>query len=417
VLIPARSQRWSRRRGTVAVTTAVCLVPLIGLMAFLLDGGILMAQQRQIQAASDASAQAAAVYLYNNYTTNLGLDPLGKAAALAQSYATTNGFSNDGVTNTVTVNIPPKSGLFIGQAGYAEVIVQYNQPRLFSAMFGSSTIPVTSRTVARGTYAPYSDDAVIALNPSAGGALTAAGSAKLKASATVQVDSANVSAVNVNNTGNINAPTISITGNWTSSSSGSLTGSVVTSAASSSDPLTTLAAPTTTGLTVQPSLPGYGSYTMSPGIYTSGITFGGGMNITMNPGLYYIEGGFTVANGVTLTGTGVTIYIAPGSGAFSFQGGGIINLSAPTSGTYAGIVMYQDRSNTNTISIANGTTTTITGTFYAPGAAINFAGGAQLSQFGSQIIANTINLSNNASVSVNWNAGTVARRPSLNIVE
>jgi Flp pilus assembly protein TadG len=407
-----------RRRGTVAVVTAICLVPLIGIMAFLLDGGILMAQQRQVQSAADASSQAAAVYLYNNYTTNAGLDPLGKAAALAKTYASTNGYNNNGTTNTVTVNIPPLSGLFTGQAGYAEVIVQYNQPRMFSAIFGASNLPVISRSVSRGTYAPYSDDAVIALSPTGASALTAAGSAKLKASATVQVDSSNVAAVNVNNTGNINAPIISITGNWTSSSSGTLTGSVVTGASSVNDPLATLPAPSTTGLTVQPGLPGYGSYTMSPGIYNGGVTFGGGMNITMKSGTYYIEnGGFTVANGVTLTGTSVMIYIAPGSGAFSFQGGGVINLTAPTSGTYSGVVMYQDRSNTSAISIANGTTTTITGTFYAAGAAINFAGGAQLSQFGSQIIAKTLNLSNNASVSVNWSAGTVARRPSLNIVE
>jgi Flp pilus assembly protein TadG len=410
--------RSRRRRGTVAVITAVCLVPLIGMLAFLLDGGILMAQQRQTQAATDASAQAAAVYLYNNYTTNAGLDPQGKAAALAKAYASSNGFTNNTTNSTVTVNIPPLSGLFTGEAGYAEIIVKYNQPRLFSAMFGSSTIPVTARTVARGTYAPYSDDAVIALNPTGAGAVTAAGSAKLIASATVQVDSSNVGAVNVNNTGNIKAPTISITGNWAHDASGTLTGSVVTGAASASDPLATLPAPPTTGLTTQPSLPGYGSYTMNPGIYNGGVTFGGGMNITMNPGIYYIQnGGFTVANGVTLTGTGVTIYITPGSGAFSFQGGGVINLSAPTSGTYSGIVMYQDRSNTTPISIANGTTTTITGTFYAAGAVISFAGGAQMSQFGSQIIASGVNLSNNAYVNVNWNAGTVARRPSLNIVE
>jgi hypothetical protein len=402
----------------VAVAAAVCLIPLISILAFLLDGGILMAQQRQVQSATDASAQAAAVYLYNNYTTYAGLDPQGKAAALATAYASSNGYTNNGVTSVVTVNIPPKTGLFVGQAGYAEILVQYNQPRLFSAMWGSGTIPVMARTVSRGTYAPYSDDAVIALNPTAGGALSSAGSAKLTASATVQVNSSNVGAANMTNMGNITAPTISVTGNWSHDASGTMTGSIVTGAAMTADPLALIPPPSTTSLTVQPSIPGYGNYTMSPGIYNGGVTFGGGMNITMSPGIYYIQGGgFTVANGVTLTGTGVTIYIAPGSGAFSFQGGGVINLSAPTSGTYAGLVMYQDRSNTNPISIANGTTTTITGTLYAAGSTITFAGGAQLSQFGSQIIANEVNLSNNASVKVNWSQGTVARRPSLNIVE
>jgi hypothetical protein len=109
--------------------------------------------------------------------------------------------------------------------------------------------------------------------------------------------------------------------------------------------------------------------------------------------------------------------IATNSDGNAYSGKPVEVIRAPTSGTYSGIVMYQDRSNTSAISIANGTTTNITGTFYAAGAAISFAGGAQLSQFGSQIIAKTINLSNNASVSVNWSAGTVARRPSLNIVE
>jgi hypothetical protein len=272
--------------------------------------------------------------------------------------------------------------------------------------------------VSRGTYAPYSDDAVISLNSSAPAALSVTGTAKLTATATVQVDSSNISAGTATNMGNVTAPTIALTGNWTHDASGTMTGSIVTNGPSVADPLANLATPNTSTLTTQPSIPAYGSYTMNPGIYNGGVTFGGGMNITMNPGIYYMNGGgFTVANGVTLTGTGVMIYISPGSGAFSFQGGGVINLSAPTTGTYAGVIFYQDRSNTTPISIANGTTTNITGTFYAAGAAISFAGGAQLSQFGSQIIASTVNLSDNASVKVNWSTGTVARRPTLNIVE
>src|SRR5262249_12470902 len=64
--------------------------------------------------------------------------------------AAANGYSNDGVTSAVTVNIPPTSGNFAGKAGHAEVIVQFKQARGFSAIFGSGTLPVKARAVARG---------------------------------------------------------------------------------------------------------------------------------------------------------------------------------------------------------------------------------------------------------------------------
>ena len=138
----------------------------------------------------------------------------------------------------------------------------------------------------------------------------------------------------------------------------------------------------------------------------------------MNPGIYYMKGGgFSVANGVSLTGNGVMIYVDNGGGQISFQGGGNITMSAPTSGTYAGVVMFQDRGNTKAISIANGSTTNITGTVYAPSAAAQFAGGAALSQFGSQFIVKTMNISNNADIRVNWSSGTVARSRSIGLVE
>ena len=103
---------------------------------------------------------------------------------------------------------------------------------------------------------------------------------------------------------------------------------------------------------------------MSPGVYNGGVNLGGGMNVTMESGIYYMKGGdFVVANGVTLTGNGVMIYTD--TGRFSFQGGGRITLTPPTDGDFAGITLYQDRNSTRDISIANGSTTTITGTIYA----------------------------------------------------
>ncbi|WP_422931162.1 DUF7305 domain-containing protein [Singulisphaera sp. PoT] len=406
------------RRGTVAVVAVICLVPLIGVLAFVLDGGLQMAIRRQVQAAADATAHAAACSLYTNSSTGHGLDPNGTAKRAALAIAADNGYNNDGTHSVVTINIPPTSGIFAGVSGYAEVTVKRNQPRTFSAIWGSGTLPITARAVARGTFAPYSTAGILLLDPSSAGALTVSGGGRAVSNAAIQVNSSNVGAVNANNTGYVKAPLISIVGNYKTSSSGYLSGTVATAASAVSNPLSSLAAPSTAGLTTRGSIPTYGTYTMNPGIYNGGVSIGGGMTVTMNPGIYYMKSGsFQINNGATVTGNGVTIYVDNGGGQFSFQGGGNITLSAPTSGAYAGIVMFQDANSTKPISIANGSTTTITGTIYAPGAAVSLAGGSSNSQYGSQVIAKTMNISNNANFSTNFSNSTVASRRALGIVQ
>src|SRR5689334_20555266 len=123
------------RRGTVAVLTAVCLTVIIAVLAIALDGGSLLAERRHAQAAADAAAFAAACDLYDNYWINSGTDPNGTARTSALDTANANGYSNDGTTSVVTVNIPPKGGDYVGRTGYAEVIVQYYEGRSFSNIF------------------------------------------------------------------------------------------------------------------------------------------------------------------------------------------------------------------------------------------------------------------------------------------
>ena len=139
------SQRRRPRSAIMAILVAVGLFALLAIVALVLDGGVLLAERRHARAVADAAAFAAACDLYANYSTNNGLDPSGTAAKSAKDTAAANGYSNDGTTSTVTVNIPPASGDYKGQARYAEVLVQYNQSRYFSQVFSSSTVPVTAR--------------------------------------------------------------------------------------------------------------------------------------------------------------------------------------------------------------------------------------------------------------------------------
>jgi Flp pilus assembly protein TadG len=124
--------QWAARRGIVVPMAALLLVGLLGVTAIAVDGGLLLADKRRVQAAADAAALAAAIELFTNSPT--GTDLSGNAAGSAQKTASDNGFTNKVNGTTVTVNIPPKSGPYTGINGYAEVIITMEQKRYFSTM-------------------------------------------------------------------------------------------------------------------------------------------------------------------------------------------------------------------------------------------------------------------------------------------
>ncbi|HQU42442.1 MAG TPA: pilus assembly protein TadG-related protein, partial [Pirellulales bacterium] len=147
----AMSKKTGDRRGVAIVLTAIALVAIIGIAAIALDGGLLLDNRQRVQAAADAAAMASAIDLFNQYLNGgNGLDSPGTAKTSALATASGNGFNNDGENSVVTVNVPPQSGNFVGKAGYAEVIVQVNQKRGLSAIFGTGTLPVSARAVAKG---------------------------------------------------------------------------------------------------------------------------------------------------------------------------------------------------------------------------------------------------------------------------
>jgi Flp pilus assembly protein TadG len=102
----------------------------------------------------------------------------------------------------------------------------------------------------------------------------------------------------------------------------------------------TLPTPSTSSCTYSNGNYNGGSYTMSPGVYCGWFNFNGNNNLTFSPGVYVIKGGGWNVNGGTWTGDGVTFYFADTS-KIQFNSGVKATLSAPASGTYAGILMYE----------------------------------------------------------------------------
>ncbi len=396
-----------KRAGTVATMTALLTPVIVGVSAIALDGGLMYLQRRQAQSIADASALAAAYAYYN--TSNLTL-----AQTAAQSVA-----SQYGVTLGATQVTSP-------QTGYMTVSLSTSNPRAFSAFWGRGALSVTASATARGISMsePYSDCAVILLDPSSSGSLTIDGGAdltttpsQLSAIAPVQVNSSSSSAVVVLNGAQVNA-TIDAVGGDSVAQGSHINGAINTGESAIPDPLASLPTPTIPPATSTPmsGYPGWGSYTLSPGLYVGDINLGNGGSFTMQPGIYYIQGGsLNVANGAILTGNGVMIYVDNGGGTINVAGGTTTVLTPPTSGTYSGMVYFQDRKSSVTPTISNGANITMSGTFYAAGAPMVFDGGSKTNQYSSQMIVKSMLLSDGADIDVPYSVNSVASKTSISV--
>jgi hypothetical protein len=413
---------WSkakRRRGAVLVLLAICLTAMLGIVALAVDAGLIMDQRRRIQSAADAAALAAAADLYLNKANNATAD----ATFIAQS----NGYSN------VQVNIPPASGNYAGKAGYAEVKIQFNQPRGFSAIFGSSTILIQARAVAQGQLASIGDG-IILVDPTGNGALTAAGNAAMNVTnGSIIVDSNSASGgVTNGNHATVTAPQMDFTGNPGYSGNFNMPNhaGISSSQTPTPDPLSYVKEPNpgALGLTTQSQhqLNIQGQATLNPGVYIGGINISSvHANVTMNSGptpIYYMQGGGFSAQGGTTTGNGVMIFNDNGGGSISITGQASVTLSPPINMTgaqavYNGISLFQSRSNANLINVAGKGSTNITGTFYAvaPGTALQVAGNGD--NLASQIITWDLKVAGNGTVNVPYSGNLSGKTRQYGFVE
>jgi hypothetical protein len=151
-------------------------------------------------------------------------------------------------------------------------------------------------------------------------------------------------------------------------------------------------------------------------------------------GIYYLDGGGFKASGSSLimdsaTTGGVMLYNAPNSTSSSQginisgtdntttpPGVGVVNLSGLTSGPYAGIVLWQARTATQSLNISAQSQFSISGTFYAANADLQITGQSGVT-VGSQYISRTLNLSGGGSLTINYTDDLTARKREVRLVE
>ena len=149
--------------------------------------------------------------------------------------------------------------------------------------------------------------------------------------------------------------------------------------------------------------PGFGNWTLNPGVYCGGITISNGSTAVFNPGTYIIKGGgVSFVGGSTITGSGVMFYLTGTNatyGSVNMSNGVSVTLSAETSGSYLGVLFYQDRSivSANNATFAGGANEALTGSLYFPTTAVSFSNGTS-GGGNTAIVADTVNFSGGANI-------------------
>jgi hypothetical protein len=153
-----------------------------------------------------------------------------------------------------------------------------------------------------------------------------------------------------------------------------------------------------------------------PGVYVNPVSVTG--SLTVPTGIYIFEQGFAISGNPSATLSsapgGVLFFIgtpnAPPSpaqtAAYSVSGNGTVNLSAMSTGTYKGIVVFQSRTDASPMSISgNGSSTTYNGLVYAPDAQVSTTGNGATTSSG--IVAGSLVCGGNAAVTVGSPSSTI----------
>lgn len=409
---------WGRdRSGNIAAITALLIVPLVGCLSLATEGASWFLTQRAAQAAADAAVLAAAA---NGDASTY--------AAEASAVATNAGFTNG--TNYTTVaaanNVACPSGS--GSTCYSVTITRTLPLYLTQIVGYSGTSGQGGRqlieAVAYASAPTNTDDCMVTLSSTGG--FTLKGGPGFSA-AGCDLYSNGTAACSGHNGGFELSTTVGTTNTCGLAQKTGASPQPETYYANlySGNPLlncVTVTSPATSGQTLNPTkatcITISGSFTVPAGGTTT-------INTATQGTVFVIKSGGNLNLNGTLTtpsvGNGLTIiFSANGKGnspGFISSGStGTLEYSAPTSGTWSGVAMYQDPSNqkASTQTYSGGSPTfDITGVVYAPYTDLTFTGNINhdIRTGGNAcliVIANTMGVNGNGSIFSNPTSQCVA---------
>jgi len=364
----------ARERGQVIPLIAVCLTVLMGFGGMAVDVGYWKYHQREQQNATDAAALGGAQQLGYTSCPNPGQ---AENAALIDSSA--NGFDNTGNVQ-VTIQNPPNSGPYAGDD--CAVLAQITTKKVssfFARLFGFPDMQESTMAVA--VVRANNPGCLYLLDP--GATLNLNADVIIAPKCAVYANSSVVetlgSVITVKNFGYAQTLQENLLSLFLEARPAKMLPVVDPCPEITSCAYLAGNPPPSSGCTsfVNNSiLP----VTVQPGCYSE---FENNLGIvTMNPGMYVFTG--PVNNTGVITGNGVTMYVTSSGGPVGFNGS-VALLAPPTSGVYAGTLLYQVPGNTNTVRFNVSVSLSLAGLVYAPNARGEILGQANIT-FGKYVV-------------------------------
>jgi Flp pilus assembly protein TadG len=413
------SRHSQRERGQVLVMITLSAILIFAILGLVVDIGWVHFRKNAAQTAADAAALAAvqAASISSSGSPICGANSVVCQAATACPssissppannllagclYAKSNGFVASGsqnVTMAANTTSPPPSAPGATVKYWVNVSIAERQTELFSAILGNKYLTVGANATA--AMLPSAGGGCVYVMDPSGSSVLASGSPSVQSGCGVYVNSSSSSAVFGSGT-----PTIKTTGGATTNIVGSGPGwsgwSIAPApnvgVAAATDPFASMNPPTVGACTYSSPVVITTDTTLNPGTYCGGIITSGTETITLNPGLYIIKSGITESGSPTFNGSGVTLYF--NTGGITGSGTGTFNISAPATGTYKGIAIYEDRSDSSAMALSGSTGNQINGAIYVPKASLVYSGYSGISGVATTIVAYDLTFSGTSYIS------------------
>jgi len=359
-------------KGNVAVIFGLSAMALLGLTGGALDYYSAVSLKGKMQDAMDASVLAGLRY----------------AEAERQDEAAKVFHSNlpENVSGIIPVYTPtPDENSLTGRASFAS-------PTTLLNLLGIRDIPLSVTATARGT--PVKDNShpcVYVLNPNGQNSLTLNSGPNIDApECSFQVHSTANPAITLNQGLNVNINKLCVAGGHILDNNRNFKPLELNCPVESDPYGPHLPEVKTTGGCTSQNIDG-ASATLTPGTYCN-VNFNGQPKITLEPGLYIIDGSWNV-NGGSWTGKDVTFYFPNKNALIQFNSSVNVNLSAPESGPYKGVLMFEKPGLGISNFIFNDSPSTrLEGLIWLPSRNITFNGGSSLTSHNFTLVSWTLML-------------------------
>ncbi len=379
------------RKGSTTLVFALAIPVFLGGIVMAVEVGHWHQNKSRLQNMADNAAIAAAREIRI-------LADRADAQLTAQGDAFENGF--DFSIGKITAHNPPISGNYVGKKG-VEIILEQDQPLYLGKYFLDQQI--THKIRATALILDGVPACVLALSPDASPGLKISGSAQIDITGcSAHSNSYATGAMEMSGSASFTADCASAIGTILGEEDMNLTAcsGAEEHALQMSDPYSDLSVPAGVAAMpcIKPKKKSKSVETLASGRYCKSISTNG-TYVLEDGGTFIFDGAdlSLQSSASVLTGKNVTLIFMNG-GLFNNINGGLINLSAKTSGEYSGVVMYADRDTTpigSNMTLNGNQTSTIEGVLYFPTIDLKLNGASSSTSDCTHVIAYTVEFTGN----------------------